>query len=490
MTSLPSLERVHAEIRALASGRRRLRFFAVAARVLFHGLVVVAVAAWFVSPIVLGWCVLGAIGLALSAGLVVALALPVDPVAIAKRYDDVVGTRDLLSSSLELEPSDGEGFVEVVREQASAATGGAAGRTLFPLRWPREVRWIWAPATAIAIAATLPLWRPAPVEPVRSPRFDAALLDAADAVERLLADTPELDPSRLDKELLERMRSLAEAFRKGDVSKAELLAEIARLASQLDDARQDEENRRLAAEKNAARLAKGEDAADSRSDIDAGRYREAANKIEKKIADLERQLAEAIEKKLGQLEIDKLRERIEKLKELLAELENLDALGGDLGFLVETLELLERIEGELGELGEFDGEEFDDVEVGRGPRRPTDPGEQDGPRKLFATPSSDAGKGHAKNVLGDARRSLSEGEEHEARLREGKGKSAFGQVKTANDGSRSRTEYREAFLAAQRAADDAIHRQNIPVGYRTFLRRYFGIMQPDEPRGDAAREDK
>jgi hypothetical protein len=65
-------------------------------------------------------------------------------------------------------------------------------------------------------------------------------------------------------------------------------------------------------------------------------------------------------------------------------------------------------------------------------------------------------------------------------LRETKGKSQFGQVKTANDGSRSRQAYNEAHLAAKRAAEDAIYRQNIPAGYRRYIRRYFETIQPDE----------
>jgi hypothetical protein len=100
-------------------------------------------------------------------------------------------------------------------------------------------------------------------------------------------------------------------------------------------------------------------------------------------------------------------------------------------------------------------------------------------------PSNEHGKGHVKKLLGDAKRALSDGDELEVRLREGKGKSSYGQVKTANDGSKSRTEFKEALLAAKRAADDAIYRQNIPIGYRNYIRRYFEIMQPDERATEA-----
>lgn len=218
-----------------------------------------------------------------------------------------------------------------------------------------------------------------------------------------------------------------------------------------------------------------------RRDMDAGKYREAAQKVAKKIAELQKKLEEARQRKAGKLEIDPLEKKLKELRDLLAELEQLDALGQDLGFLVEALEALERIEGELGELGEFDGDLFEEAELGR-MRRPRQPQDGPPPDKLLVMPSEDAGKGHVKKVLGDARRSLTEREEKEARLRESKGKSSFGQVRTANDGSRSAAEYRDTFLAAKRAAEDAIHRQNIPIGYRSYIRRYFETMQPDEAR--------
>jgi hypothetical protein len=100
-------------------------------------------------------------------------------------------------------------------------------------------------------------------------------------------------------------------------------------------------------------------------------------------------------------------------------------------------------------------------------------------------PSNEAGKGHVKKFLGESKRALTESHEREAQLRESKGKSAFGQVRTANDGSRSQRAYDEAFLAAKRAAEDAVYRQNIPAGYRKYIRGYFEIMQPDTPPATA-----
>src|SRR5690606_10078370 len=256
--------------------------------------------------------------------------------------------------------------------------------------------------------------------------------------------------------------------------------------------RRELEGRKLAAEKNATRLAKGEDLKDARRDMEGGKYREAAAKVQKKIEELQKKIEELKKAKADQLEIEKMEQRLKELQQLLAELLDLDALGRELGFELEVLDVLDRIEGELGELGEFDGEEFDNVQLGR-PRPPGERPENDEEaRQLFAYPSNEDGRGHNKTVLGQAKRALTERQEEEARLRESKGRSSFGQVKTANDRSRSQLAYKEAALAAKQAAEDAIYRQNIPPGYRTYIRTYFEALQPDEhaAAGQPAGRDK
>ncbi len=483
MTNLPSIEPVRSEVRTLATGRRKIRFFRVLGSAVFVLAVVLAVVAWFVTTSTTGWLALGFLAAGVLIAIGGALLLPVDHIAVAKRYDDAVGTKDLLSSSLELQQGAeaplGQAFVAAVREDAAAATGKARSRDLYPTSTPREVKWLPAPVLAVLVPIFVDWSNEEPPPPPPAPIVRAALDESAAWLEEL-ANRAEDALADLRLESIQKVKNLSDAL-KEKISKRDAMAELARLASQLDKERKDLESRRMELEKNAAKLARGEDAKDARRDMDAGRYREAANKIKKKLAKLEEELAEKLRKKAGKMEIEKIKKRIAKLKELLAELEKLDALGQELGFLVETLEALDRIEGQLGELGEFDGEEFDEAQLGR-MRRPRNAQQQDGQqqRRLLVMPSSEAGKGHSKKVLGGAKRALSDGDENEARLREGKGKSTFGQVKTANDGSRSRTAFQEALMAAKRDADDVIYRQNIPVGYRNYIRRYFEIMQPDD----------
>jgi hypothetical protein len=54
---------------------------------------------------------------------------------------------------------------------------------------------------------------------------------------------------------------------------------------------------------------------------------------------------------------------------------------------------------------------------------------------------------------------------------------------TADDGSKSRLGAKEVYLSELKAAQDAIERQDIPAGYREYLRKYFEAIQPDEAGG-------
>jgi hypothetical protein len=477
-----SLGPVRARVQQLARGRRRNRRIAVFARTLFYGLCAVAAAAWFLPIATTLWALLGLVAAALVVAVAAALLIPVDPVAIAKRYDDKAGTHDLLSSSLELADT-ADPFVAAVHEDACAraGAGGPGIAEVYPMEVPREARWLPYPALGCAAALLFLLFTSSrPPERVVPPEVAAARMRTADALQDLRKKLEKDQLSDADAERLRQLKQLEEMLKNLQVDRKDVLAELAKIASQLDKQRQELEAQKLQAEKNASRLAKGEDLKDAKRDMDGGKFREAANKVERKIAELQKQIDEAKKKGADKLEIEQMEKKLKELKQLLAELMDLDALGKQLGLEMEVLEELDRIEGELGELGEFDGEEFDNVQLGKPRKRQPGEEEQEGERQLFAFPSNEAGRGHVKKVLGEAQRALTEKQEEEAKLREGKGKSAFGQVKTANDRSKSQLAYKDAALAAKQAAEDAIYRQNIPAGYRNYLRSYFDVMQPDD----------
>ena len=450
-----------------------------------------SIAAWFVPASTVGWLALASVVLSLLVGAGAAALLPVDPVAVAKRYDDAVGTKDLLSSSLELDAASqaneplGGAFVAAVREDAARATGQKTGAELYPSKVPAELKWAVVPALVCLLGMWFTRELPKPPPPPKNEKLVAAIEDGARWLEKLLDKYSGMNVSLpgVDEQLLKSAENMLQELREEDFDKRRTLSSLAKLASQLDTKRRELEARRVELQKRASKLARGQDAKQARQDMDAGRYGEAARKIKKKLAELEEELKKKLSQKAAKVEIEKLKKRIADLKELLAQLEELDSLSRGIGELAETLENLERFEGRLGELGEFDGDVFEEAQFGRlqRPNQNFQQQEEGQERRPLLVPSNESGEGHAKKILGRAKRSLSERKEVDTPLRESKGKSTYGQVKTANDRSKSRTEFDETFLAEKRAADEVIYRQNIPAGYRSYIRRYFDAMQPDDP---------
>ena len=72
---------------------------------------------------------------------------------------------------------------------------------------------------------------------------------------------------------------------------------------------------------------------------------------------------------------------------------------------------------------------------------------------------------------------------------EGDGKSSFGQTVVADDGSRSQRDLREVYASEVRAAEDTIQRQEVPAGYREYLRRYFDGMEPNTTEEAGEKEE-
>ncbi|MDA1263586.1 MAG: hypothetical protein O2816_00745 [Planctomycetota bacterium] len=63
-------------------------------------------------------------------------------------------------------------------------------------------------------------------------------------------------------------------------------------------------------------------------------------------------------------------------------------------------------------------------------------------------------------------------------IRQGSGASSFTQTRVANDGSKTKLEAKELFLAGKQAAEDTVQRQDVPAGYRQYLKRYYDSIQP------------
>lgn len=95
------------------------------------------------------------------------------------------------------------------------------------------------------------------------------------------------------------------------------------------------------------------------------------------------------------------------------------------------------------------------------------------------SPSNKAGVGTSAHFQGDeAQRTDAQKDENKVTVRETQGTSSFTQTEVADDGSKTGLGVEEVLAAERRAAEDAIQRQDVPAGYREYLRRYFDGIEP------------
>ena len=100
---------------------------------------------------------------------------------------------------------------------------------------------------------------------------------------------------------------------------------------------------------------------------------------------------------------------------------------------------------------------------------------------MNARPSLNAGAGSINEFLGDeTERPAAEHDTEKITIRQGSGKSSFTQTKVANDGSKTKLAAKEVYLAGKQAAEDTVQRQDVPAGYRQYLKRYYDTVQPPD----------
>lgn len=66
------------------------------------------------------------------------------------------------------------------------------------------------------------------------------------------------------------------------------------------------------------------------------------------------------------------------------------------------------------------------------------------------------------------------------RAGESKGSSRYFAVRSAKELDRSSAKYRNTFVEYKRLAENTLHRETVPLGYREFIRQYFENIRPPE----------
>jgi hypothetical protein len=279
------------------------------------------------------------------------------------------------------------------------------------------------------------------------------------------------------------MKKLAEALQKNDATKdaAEALkaGDLAKAAAELEKA-----NQKLADQK------------DDRTD------EEVRKQLEKALQQLasEKQLSEAMQKLAQQMERPDAQqgghssEAMKQLAELLRQMmqgqgkgEPQQGGGGKssqtLQNLLSALQNMKYGEGEKGGSSKpQEGQGLGPVSVQSFANQPSNqmPGVGD-PTMPSGHPGSEHDEGTTDSPFGKDRQEA--GKEAQAKQvagRVGEGESVQQFIPSATDSSKSNRRYKELYNAMAPAAEDAVLQENIPLGSRFFIKRYFEAIRPRE----------
>ena len=466
--------------------------------------------------------VLAVIAAALGWAAFSALRQRPDLAATASVVDRAAGTRDRLATALEFTAqADAEPRRLALRECVAYVRGQNFAPHL-PWRLPREVRWLWVPLCAVALLR----WD----AQVTAARAQAEVASATRAMAPALSELQKLAQEmqkRGDQGKSDEMKRLAEAAAPEHRAAAGRCEEQ-RGRAKIDPARALRAGGSRAANAGAAAhaihgggtagagqgVARKPGDGGSRPAARRGELAATAESLEKKAEELaakgDERTAEEIQKAL-QAALDRLAQQkplspsgrqaaqpsgapSEAMKKLAALLRQMPGQRGSspgqpgqpmspqaLQRLLSALEDLKQGEGKGGQPGAPKGDDsailmqaFDhhspDDQPGEKNARPTglpggehDQGTTDTPFAEKSNPSTPKGADLALRGL------------------QGAGETASQLLPGAtSDDSKARRQYKELYEAMAPAAEEAVQQENIPLGSRYFVKRYFEAIRPKE----------
>jgi len=358
---------------------------------------------------------------------------------------------------------------------------------VFPLRIPRE-GWL-LPLPALLVGAAL-LVSSAPGDEAfaRSPKLGEALQAQSVRIADYVATEKGSKESTPGAErILGELERLAAELTRQRIGKKDALEELSKLTRELEEEEDEAARAHRDLEKRVKNFQTNEMNQDLARDLNNGDYQDAANRVKKVLEEKREQLKKlklAKEKDLEELR--KLEDEIKELEDVEAKLLRLMAIRLDMNMMGRVLDFLQDVEGDLAELEDpelLDPKDLGPFQPGQGNPNPGQVQRLE--RKLLPPPkaSEDAGSGHVDEFQDEKeKRTANEREEQNIRIREEKGQSAFSQVQVADDGSRSQVGEKEAHQSGRKAAEETIQRQDVPAGYREYLRRYYDGIQPEEKK--------
>ncbi len=529
-------------LRNLRAARRRwsaqLFLNALVKMALLAGAALVILAAinrWALGRLPFDWSSAGwAAGAVVVISLVVALAQRRSLPAVAGVIDRLGGTRDRFSTALNFSTDGKEDPMRsmALQECVRFVQGGKFSQ-LIPVRVPREVVYLLVPVVALALLQ----WEARETFAVRDAEIAAAqdaVEDTARKLEELARQTEKANEEAKSEELkklAEQLKRSAEELRANAKNAEEAGKSALRELSALEQLVQDlQKSPDAATPEELAALAKAleENAAtkDAAEAMANGDLAKAAEELEKAMQELAEQKDERTPEQIKQA-LEQALKRLAEQKQLSAAAQKLAQQmqrsgaekGGNSSETAKQLaEMLRKMaqgksgkQQQGGQAGQATEQQMKDLlaalqnmkfgeggqEQAGGQPQPggapgvqiqsfakgdpgTQPGEGDG-QLPSGQPGSERDTGTTDSPFGkDVNAAAKDGQAQQLSGRQGAGESLQQSLTSAGDNSKSNRGYKELYEAMAPAAQDAVLQENIPLGSRFFIKRYFEAIRPQE----------
>ena len=517
----------HDILRSLRAARRRMRaqwFFERFVRfALCAGFALIVIGAWqrWVQPgtplLRIWW--FAAPALAGVAAFIVTMLRRVDLRDVAGIVDRLGGTHDRSLTALAFRETPTP-FQQLAAEECRAFLAKKDLARLIPIRLPRAIRYLLIPLVTLALLH----WESRIAADARRLAAEAAQKQVTPTViqlEKLAKEIEKtLDPAKDEelKNLAEMLKKSAEQLRAQDngadeAAKAALreLSNLEQMLQQMQKAPANasaEEMKKLAEE-----LAKNETTKEAAEAMQSGDLAQAAKELEEAAKqptkeEAEKTLREALDRLSKQRELS---EAMQQLARLLQQQGGEGKMGEGLQKLAQMLKKMGQQKGNSGQPGQQPtaeqikqlmaalenmkfGEPQDSGDGAKAPgdgkgqlsmqsfAKPNpDGGSPDGSQIPTGQPGSERDTGTTETPFGKKPgETADKGSDAALKGRLNEGESLSQLLPTAGDTSKSARRYKDLYEAMAPSAEEAVVQENIPLGSRFLIKRYFESIRPKE----------
>lgn len=419
---------------------------------------------------------------------------------VAQTLDRLAATKDRFVSGLEL-AVDGEGIEGVAARECREFVSRIDLRSVLPIRVPGRTGWLVVPAVGCALVF---LQFRAPISPNTGVTMETGAQQEdqrARELEQLAAVLDSRAKADELKKLAEAMKASASKIRGADKDQASKVAlrELSSLESMISQMQSGAPGQDLAALAEA--LEKSGVSQEAAKAIEAGKLEEAAKELQKLAKGGDKATMKSLEKAIREIskgmaggsalgrqmaEVGKSgslsQQALEQMAQALRQAggsESNDSQGQQSSA---NASALQKIRARLQELKQGEAAPQNDSQMvmesfgqsGNGlPGSSPNPG---------GNPSDELDRGLGGELFGEPAKGTAErqGPTGLAQGVLGQGESLTTFSPASGDDSKARQRYRELYQAMAPAAESAVLKENIPLGSRFFVKRYFQNIRPKE----------